>query len=234
MNKKAATSETEYDGITVKDLKDADDIQKALNGIMQTYIVNDDVVFVCVGTDRSTGDALAPIIGTLLTERGYKNVIGTLEDPVHAMNLEETIQKLPKGKTVIAIDACLGNLTSVGTINVKKGTLKAGAGVNKELPEFGDYCIVGIVNVGGFMEYFVLQNTRLSLVMNMANQIVNAIVAKFPLVVENKKRKKYRMSELQIINKLKNLGLRVTFSKRQHELKLYVNDVKDSEKYIKV
>lgn len=35
--------------------------------------------------------------------------------------------------------------------------------------------MTGIVNVGGFMEYFVLQNTRLSLVMNMANVIGDAL-----------------------------------------------------------
>ncbi|MNN53765.1 hypothetical protein D3C81_1685430 [compost metagenome] len=35
--------------------------------------------------------------------------------------------------------------------------------------------ITGIVNVGGFMEYLVLQNTRLSLVMNMADVIARGI-----------------------------------------------------------
>ena len=35
--------------------------------------------------------------------------------------------------------------------------------------------ISGIVNVGGFMEYVVLQNTRLSLVMNMANKIAQVL-----------------------------------------------------------
>ncbi|MNJ05080.1 hypothetical protein D3C73_1661750 [compost metagenome] len=35
--------------------------------------------------------------------------------------------------------------------------------------------ITGIVNVGGFMEYFVLQNTRLSLVMDLAELIAKAI-----------------------------------------------------------
>ncbi|MFP3381143.1 DUF1256 domain-containing protein, partial [Bacillus sp. SIMBA_069] len=54
------------------------------------------------------------------------------------------------------------------------GALKPGAGVGKELPPIGDASITGVVNVGGFMEYFVLQNTRLSLVMKMATQIADA------------------------------------------------------------
>jgi len=43
------------------------------------------------------------------------------------------------------------------------------------LPPVGDMHITGIVNVGGFMEYFVLQNTRLSLVMKMSHIIAEAI-----------------------------------------------------------
>ena len=36
--------------------------------------------------------------------------------------------------------------------------------------------IIGIVNVGGFMEYLVLQNTRLSLVMRMADVISTGLI----------------------------------------------------------
>ncbi|MCL6574238.1 MAG: DUF1256 domain-containing protein, partial [Bacillus sp. (in: Bacteria)] len=45
----------------------------------------------------------------------------------------------------------------------------------KDLPAVGDIHITGIVNVSGFMEFFVLQNTRLNLVMNMAKTIANGI-----------------------------------------------------------
>ena len=53
--------------------------------------------------------------------------------------------------------------------------IKPGAGVKKNLPPVGDMHITGIVNLGGFMEYIVLQNTRLSLVMNMAETISSAV-----------------------------------------------------------
>jgi hypothetical protein len=39
--------------------------------------------------------------------------------------------------------------------------------------------IVGVVNVGGFMEYLVLQNTRLSLVMRMAEVISTGLINSF-------------------------------------------------------
>lgn len=136
-------------------------------------------LIVCIGTDRSTGDSLGPIVGSRLYEMDHKffKVLGTLESPVHAGNLAEYI-KVIEGLTdpfVIAIDACLGNVNNVGYINVGEGALKPGAGVNKHLPSVGDIHITGVVNVGGFMEYFVLQNTRLNIVMKMAKIISEGI-----------------------------------------------------------
>jgi putative sporulation protein YyaC len=139
------------------------------------------IIFVCVGTDRSTGDSLGPLVGSyLLKNRLFEShVYGTIDTPVHAMNLVETLQEIHcdfREPFIVGVDACLGQLTSVGCIQIGCGPVKPGAGVNKELPPVGDIHVTGIVNVGGFMEYFVLQNTRLSLVMNMAEVISQSFV----------------------------------------------------------
>ncbi|MBO8175840.1 MAG: spore protease YyaC [Bacillus sp. (in: Bacteria)] len=138
------------------------------------------IVIVCIGTDRSTGDSLGPLIGTLLEEKKLPHfyVYGTLDDPIHAMNLEEKIAKIyteHHNPFIVGIDACLGRLKSVGIVQLGNGPVKPGAGVNKELPEVGHIHITGIVNVSGFMEFFVLQNTRLSLVLKMAKTIADGI-----------------------------------------------------------
>lgn len=138
------------------------------------------VVFMCIGTDRSTGDSLGPLVGTFLEERDISPfyVYGTLDNPIHAVNLKDKINEITNihhNPFIIAIDACLGRLKNIGIIQIGKGPVKPGAGVNKELPEVGDYHITGIVNVSGFMEYFVLQNTRLNLVLKMAKVISDGI-----------------------------------------------------------
>ncbi|WP_219834670.1 spore protease YyaC [Paenibacillus sp. R14(2021)] len=138
------------------------------------------IVVVCVGTDRSTGDSLGPLVGTSLSKyrSPFFDLYGTLEEPVHAMNLDETlinINKRTRKPFVIGIDACLGQAASVGCIQVGNGPVRPGAGVNKDLPPVGDIHITGIVNVGGFMEYFVLQNTRLHLVMRMSEIIAHSL-----------------------------------------------------------
>jgi len=139
-----------------------------------------DCVILCIGTDRSTGDALGPLVGTQLVRRNADlAVYGTLDEPVHALNLQETLDAIARNHErprILAIDACLGQLSSVGCIQLSSGPVMPGAGVNKKLPPVGDMHMTGIVNVGGFMEYFVLQNTRLSLVFRMAEVMASSIL----------------------------------------------------------
>lgn len=141
----------------------------------------DELVLVCIGTDRSIGDALGPLIGTQIAGPvgPPATVLGTLDNPVHASNLVDTLQWVEstfQRPLVIAVDACLGRSESVGMLTVGHGSLKPGAGVNKSLPPVGQIYVTGVVNVGGFMEYFVLQNTRLSLVMRMARVAAEGIL----------------------------------------------------------
>lgn len=151
-----------------------------LSETLQLYPGSRDLACICIGTDRSTGDSLGPLVGTQLEEMTapFLRVYGTLDEPVHAVNLENTLLRLKKelrNPRVIAVDACLGQLSSVGWIQVGNGPVRPGAGVNKQLPEVGQVHVTGIVNVAGFMEYFVLQNTRLSMVMKMAQVIASSI-----------------------------------------------------------
>ncbi|WP_077215220.1 spore protease YyaC [Bacillus dakarensis] len=155
-------------------------IANELISILPARLVNRPIVFVCIGTDRSTGDSLGPLIGTLLEEKANSpfHIYGTLEDPIHAVNLEDKINEIKEkhlNPLIVGIDACLGRLKSVGYIQIGSGPVKPGAGVKKELPDVGEYHITGIVNVSGFMEFFVLQNTRLNLVLKMAKVIANGI-----------------------------------------------------------
>jgi len=145
------------------------------NLITNTKKVYSDIAYVCIGTDRSTGDSLAPLVGYNLINK-YSNVYGTIHNPVHAKNLEETMNKIDIENTlVIAIDACLGKMEHVGNIFINEGSLKPGAGIGKDLMEVGDISIAGIVNFGGFMDFMVLQNTRLSMVVNLSEIIIDVI-----------------------------------------------------------
>jgi len=141
------------------------------------------IIVLCIGTDRSTGDSLGPLVGEKLKKTcRHAHVFGNLSEPVHAGNLTKVlddIKKTYRQPFIIAVDASLGRVENVGTIKIAHGALKPGAGVNKDLPAVGNFHITGIVNVGGFMEYLVLQNTRLFVVMKMANIIAEGMTRGF-------------------------------------------------------
>ncbi len=173
-----------YDSLSIDTPMASVDFSIMLSKYINTYYKPPykEFVLLCIGTDRSTGDALGPIIGHKLVHSlsKYKDiyVYGTLDDPVHAKNLSEKIEGIYNSfdhPFVVAIDACLGKMDRIGYISVGNGPLRPGAGVNKTLPAVGDINITGIVNLSGYMEYMVLQNTRLSLVMKMADVLVNSI-----------------------------------------------------------
>lgn len=172
--------------------EDSQAIQRLSNMIIENMpkLYIRPIVIICIGTDRSTGDCLGPLVGfNIKDELLHFHVYGTLKDPVHAVNLEDTLEYIKEkhqNPFIIAIDACLGRFKSVGYVQVAEGSIKPGAGVNKDLPAVGDMHITGIVNVSGFMEFLVLQNTRLHLVMNMATIISKGLIEAEKLYLEKK------------------------------------------------
>lgn len=142
-----------------------------------------DIVILCIGTDRSTGDSLGPIVGYKLSSKtifsSKLSIYGTLDMPVHAANLNETIQNIKyehKDAYIIAIDASLGLRDHIGYVTLGLGPLKPGLGVNKKLPDVGDIHITGIVNVSGSCDPALLQTTRLKTVMKLADVISTSLI----------------------------------------------------------
>lgn len=134
------------------------------------------LIVMCIGTDRSTGDSLGPLVGEKLKflNRNDLSIYGNLENPVHAKNLRSVLDEIKKdfkNPYIIAIDACLGSIQNVGNIIVESKSLTPGAALNKDLPTVGDLSITGVVNISGSLEFMVLQNTRLYTVMHLADVI---------------------------------------------------------------
>lgn len=190
--------ENVFTGSKIGGCKTVEEITAALSAIIPSHLTKEDVVFVCIGTDRVTGDALGPLVGMYLEGLGY-SVVGTIDSPTHALNLADRLAELPAGKAVIAVDATLGKAREVGGISVIRGCLKPGAGVGKELPTVGDYSITGCVHMtydDPQLDLRMLYTVRLSDVMRMARDITSAIVNVLPLDgikrVEPVKRKRGR------------------------------------------
>ncbi|MBQ9983613.1 MAG: spore protease YyaC [Lachnospiraceae bacterium] len=156
---------------------------KLLTTLEQNKVDAKDIVILCIGTDRATGDCLGPLVGEhLMQVLPHIPVYGNLENPIHALNLEETIFSIYQqydNPFIIAIDASLGVSEHIGYATLSQKPLKPGKGVNKKLPAIGNLSITGIVNVAGFPNSILLQSTRLHTVMTLADCISNAIYLSF-------------------------------------------------------
>lgn len=138
-------------------------------------------VFVCIGSDRVTGDSLGPLVGSrLYCADNFKfPVYGTLDSPIHALNLKDAMQCIRRShpySPIIAVDASLGARKHQHYITVSPGSLRPGSGVDKKLMEVGDISITGIINTSGEFAQLVLQTTRLSAVMTLADRICEGIL----------------------------------------------------------
>lgn len=141
-----------------------------------------EIVILCIGSDRITGDSLGPYVGYRLSQHHLPStfIYGTLQAPVHALNLRETVEEIYSRHPhclLIAIDASIGSKNHLGYITVCSGALHPGAGVHKDLPAVGDISITGIVCSSGLFEQLALQNTRLSFVISMADIIAAALLS---------------------------------------------------------
>lgn len=152
--------------------------------IMQTQTEKKTLIFLCIGSDRATGDCFGPLVGETLSQKlphriSRLAVYGSLKNPVHALNLEKTIQQIYHKYSkpyIVAIDASLGIPQHIGYVSLGKGPLLPGIGVKKTLPCIGEVAITGIVNTSGNRCHAILQTTKLSTVVELADFVSTGIL----------------------------------------------------------
>jgi len=147
--------------------------------------IDKNTIIVCIGTDRCIGDCLGPLVGTLLKSKNFPlPVYGTISDPIHALNIDKKLNEiklLHSNSNIIGIDACLGDLNSIGEIQARDYPVRPGKGVGKSLPNVGNTSIIGIVDSNDNDEIFNSTNIRLNLVLSMAKVIVHSLIHSYYL-----------------------------------------------------
>jgi putative sporulation protein YyaC len=145
---------------------------------LSEYLYNNSAI-ICIGTDKCIVDSLGPLVGTMLTKKNLAiDIYGTLDKPVHAININEYI-KIIRSKNydnVVAIDACLSSKKSQGIVEIREGSITPGKGIGKLLPEIGDISIIGIVDSNDKEFYNLVQDTRLSFIYDMSEVITKGIL----------------------------------------------------------
>lgn len=95
-------------------------------------VITHNTIIVCIGTPRVLGDSIGPLIGTY-------------DEPVHALNIYEKIKYIKKkygNSHILAIDACISTgEAKLYNVIIQNEGIKPGAGCGKDLPIIGDHCI---------------------------------------------------------------------------------------------
>ncbi|MFP5112087.1 spore protease YyaC [Bacillaceae bacterium C204] len=166
---------------SVKETSEGHEFNEFVNKLTEVLTnTSREVIFLCVGSDRSTGDSLGPIVGTMLKETDILlPVYGTLEKPVHALNINKILKEINQTHNdpfILGIDACLGDEKQIGFIFLKEGSLIPGMAVNKKLPHVGEYHMKAVVNyLDPLSPAQSLNNTRLYTVMMIAEAMTKII-----------------------------------------------------------
>ncbi|WP_157862843.1 DUF1256 domain-containing protein [Desulfofarcimen acetoxidans] len=100
-----------------------------------------EITFLCIGTDRVLADIYGPLVGSLLSDMGMKNILGMIGQPVHAKNLSTYAAGIPREHFVIAFDAMSGREENLGKIRIRRGRCYPGTGIKKKLLPVGDLTV---------------------------------------------------------------------------------------------
>lgn len=141
----------------------------------------EDIVLLCIGTDKITGDCLGPLVGSKLKQQNFPYPLyGTLEKPLHAGNLPSQLPKISAihpDACILAIDAAVGTQNHIGLVSLSCQPLFPGKGISRPLFPIGNISITGIINEASSSSEILLPYTSLYLVDCLATYISNGIIA---------------------------------------------------------
>ena len=151
---------------------------------LKAFSGNNEIVLLCIGTERVRGDSLGPTVGGIVFKRALPNVFvyGLPESNVTARNLTvavDFVAAIHPERLLVVVDAALGMREQVGTVQIVKGGLSPGSATNKNLPNVGDVGVLGVVNEGFLNEMQTLISTKMNKVHFTAAVIAAGICKAF-------------------------------------------------------
>lgn len=154
-----------------------------------------DILFLCIGNSKISGDSLGPIIGSFLQKYKYNmkkydndieiDILGTIQEPIGYKKIDLAIENIKLRRqfsNIIIIDSALGDEKNIGKILINTSNLYAGEGVNKGKKLNGDIIIKGIVGKNHHNKeknIIELKNIENNVVEKMAFNIISML---YPLI----------------------------------------------------
>lgn len=106
----------------------------------------DEIIIINIGTDKCTGDCFGPFVGSLLESQNSKfKIYGTLENPIHSLNLKEkmsNIYDLHTNAFIICVDASVSKSCYLNYTYLVNDSIKPRSALTEETMSIGNISVV--------------------------------------------------------------------------------------------
>lgn len=136
-----------YDDIMIKLSSDLNNRIKKL----KRKFNYEDIIIVCIGSDKIVGDSYGPLVGSNLVDRELPpnvGVYGVIGNTINATNIHKFLCKYNSEinrKLVIAVDATVSSCDNFKSITISNEPIYPGKAIGKVLPKVGDISLMGII-----------------------------------------------------------------------------------------
>lgn len=160
----------------------------SLAKFLSEYFLHNDIVLLCLGTDKLVGDCLAPLVAEKLRQNEFPFYIyGGLNAPITAQNAQfayDFIRTIhPTSKIILVDSMATTKQANLGDLVVTKEYL----GAFRNLEIYPDLCIYGVTSL---LHNNLLNCARLRNVEFLANLICNSILYAYEMkksILQDKK-----------------------------------------------
>ena len=135
-------------------------------------------IILCLGNEKIIADSLGPLVGYFLINKYNLNtsIYGTLGRNVTNFNIDlyyKYIKKYHKNTPILVIDSSIDAIQYLGNIKIEENNLISKC--KRKFKNIGDITIKGVVLPNSLHCKFLLRQTKLSFVYNLANQIAKLV-----------------------------------------------------------
>lgn len=104
----------------------------------------DKIDFFCIGTPKIHGDAIGPLVGSMLTQHLiYKdvNIVGTLDAPVTTTSYKKHLYRLRDDALIVVVDATVGHPSRLGSYDIVEEPTNPGGALATGIAPVGDISV---------------------------------------------------------------------------------------------
>lgn len=173
-------------GVMLKDCIEYKRFVWELDNIINLKKINNNIVFLCIGTNKVTGDCFGPYVGTFLKKsfNEFQNIkiIGDLNNDItynEIKNLEKIIENECKNSLIIVIDSALSDKENIGKVFVQNRGLKYAEGLRKQNNRIGNISIKAVVGKNAnnsFRNFKTLKGVSIESVQTLSNFVARGII----------------------------------------------------------